>query len=347
MGFELRRTTPDDYPAIVELCCAAMATSPDAPFLERAHMQWKCWDPHPWWEGSRGYAIEKDGAIAAFGCAWPVFLRRNGETLPGFNIIDWAGASRFPGAGIVLIKRLMKQVPRMYNIGGSEDTTAVLPSIGFETINQHYLAARPLRPLRQALTHPRRNWKLPARFLRNLVWSRSGTARPPFGWEAVPVVDPASAPAEWWADAASGTHCLRTAEWYRYILSSPRTRFELYDLRRRGETRGFFCLARCPGQARVADYRTLNEGSREDWEALAALAVERARDDRDSAEITAWTSDEPLLAALEQAGFRKLRSDPVRCNREEFRASGGEPYSFTSLDSDFAYLHVAGYDYAT
>lgn len=347
MAFELRRTTPDDYEAVVELCCAAMDATPEAPFLGRAQMAWKCWQEHPWWEGSRGYLIEKDGAVAAHGCAWPVFVRRNGETLPGFNVIDWAALDRFPGAGVILIKRLMGELPRMYNIGGTEDTTAVLPRMGFQTINRHHLAARPLRPVRQALTHPRRDWRLPARFLRNLVWSRSGSWRPPAGWEAVPVADPTTAPEQWWTDAVSGTRCLRTADWYRYILSSPEPRFELYDLRRRGETRGFFCLSRCPGQARVADYRILGEAATEDWLALAALAIGSARRDASSAEITAWTSDEPFLAALERAGFRKLRSEPVRCNREEFQTSGGEPYFFTGLDSDFAYLHLAGIDYAS
>ncbi len=347
MGFELRRTTPDDYEAVVELCRAAMDAPADAPFLGREQMAWKCWQDHPWWEGSRGYVIEKDGEMAAHGCAWPVFVRGGDETLPGFNIIDWAALDRFPGAGVILIKRLMRQVPRMYNIGGTEDTTAVLPHIGFQTINQHHLAARPLRPLRQALTHPRRDWKLPARFLRNLAWSRSGAWRPAPGWEAVRVDDPALAPEQWWEDAAGGAHCLRTAEWYRYILSAPEPRFELYDLRRRGETRGYVCLSRCPGQARIADYRLVGEPGGEDWLALAALAIDCARRDSASAEITAWTSDEPFLAALERAGFRTLRSDPVRCNREEHKASGGAPYFFTGLDSDFAYLHPAGVDYAS
>lgn len=347
MGFELRQTTPDDYQAIVDLCCAAMGATPDAPFLERAHMAWKCWDDHPWWEGARGYAIEKDGAMAAFGCAWPVFLRRGGETLPGFNLIDWAALDRFPGAGLILVKRLLREVPRMYTIGGTEDTTAVLPRMGFETINQHHLAAKPLRPLRQALTHQRRNWKLPVRLLRNLAWSRRGAGDAAAGWDAVPIADPGTAPQAWWVDPKDGTQCLRTADWYRYILSSPGPSFELYDLRRDGESQGFFCLSRCPGQTRIADYRIVGRPSDESWLALAALATEQARRSPDAAEITAWTSHEAFLSALEAVGFRKQRTDPVRCNKEEYRASAGEPCFFTGLDSDFAYLHSAGFDYAT
>ncbi len=345
MPFELRRTSPDDYEAIVELCAAAMGVGPDAPFLDRDQVAWKCWQEHPWWDGSRGYVIERDGEIAAHGCAWPVFVRRDGKTLPGFNLIDWAALDRFPGAGLILVKKLLRQVPRMYNIGGAEDTVAVLPRLGFQQIHEHCLAAKPLRPLVQAKTHPRRNWKLPARLARNLLWARSGASQPERGWRATRVDDPAAAPQRWWADPAPGPRALRSASWYRYILASPLTPFELYDASRGGESRGYFCLARCPGQARIADYGLLDEPSEADWNALAALALERALDDPRSAELTAWTSDGALLDALERAGFRRIRTDPVRCNREEYEASGGAPCSFTALDSDFAYLHGLGYDY--
>ena len=347
MPFTLRPTTPRDYEAVVALCRTAMRAPADAPFLERRHMEWKCWREHPWTEGSRGYVVEKDGELAAHGCAWPVFVRRGGQTLPGFNLIDWAASDRFPGAGLILLQRLLRETPRMYNIGGTDDTTAVLPRLGFHETNEHHLLAKPLRPLRQALTHPRRDWKLPARALRNVGWSLSGDGSVPAGWDAVRVEDVGRAPEAWWiADPPNGAG-LRSPDWYRYILSSPLVPFELYDLRCGGDSRGFFCLSRCPGQARLADYRLLDPAHDAAWQALAALTRLRALDDAASAELTAWTSDEPLRRALLRAGFHALRSDPVRCNREEYAATGGAPYLFTGLDSDFAFLHAARPDYAS
>ena len=348
MPFELRRSSPSDYDAIVELCCAAMDVTPAAPFLRRAHMAWKCWDEHPWWEGSRGYLLERDGRTAAHAVAWPVYLRRDGETLPALSLIDWAASEHFPGSGLILVKRLLKEVPRVFNVGGSDDTNVVLPRFGFEKTNEHHLLAKPLRPWRQMVTNPRRDWKLPLRFVRSSLWSRSGLSSPPAGWTAEPVADPAAAPAAWWAArAAPRTQMLRDAAWYRYVLASPAVPFELYDLRRGGETRGFFCLSRCPGQARLADYRLLGEETAEDWDALAALALEKARREPASAELTAWTSHDPLVAALERHGFRLLRSDAVRCSPAELEVAAGHPYLFTGLDSDFAFLHGEDIAYAT
>src|ERR1035438_1639560 len=34
-------------------------------------LRWKCFAPHPFWEGGRGYALRYKGEIVAFGCLVP------------------------------------------------------------------------------------------------------------------------------------------------------------------------------------------------------------------------------------------------------------------------------------
>ena len=55
----------------------------------------------------------------------------------------------------------------MIATGGSETTRRLLPVIGFRPHGELYGFARPVRPLRQALTAAERSWKSSARLLRN------------------------------------------------------------------------------------------------------------------------------------------------------------------------------------
>jgi hypothetical protein len=348
MSLTLRRTQPSDREAILDLFRESLQPTAGSPLLDPAVLEWKYWTPHPLWSGSRGFVMEKDGELAAHAAAWPVSLARGAAIVHGLHLIDWAARKGYPGAGVALLNRIVGETGCVFNIGGSEDTNAILPRLGFRNANDSHLSAKPLRPWRQAWTHQRRNLKLPLRLLRNFAWNLSGTVALPAGWEAAPVPDPGAAPPPWWEAAAGpGIRPLRTAEWYRYILASPAARFELFDLRRQGVSQGYFCLAHCSGQARLADYRLSGEPSPDAWTALAAATVQQAKRNPSSAEMTVWTSDRPLLAELERAGFRTLRTDAIRCNRTEFEAALGEPYLFTALDSDFAFLAGPGPDYVT
>ena len=79
-------------------------------------------------------------------------------------------------------------------VGGTDVAQKVIAQTGFRPIGDMLFYSRPLRPFRQFLTHQRRNIKLPARWLRNLIWAHRAGRQTPEGWTAVPV-DPDEIPA--------------------------------------------------------------------------------------------------------------------------------------------------------
>ena len=99
-------------------------------------------------------------------------------------MIDWCAAKGSPGTGLALVQKLAAMFDFMYSIGGSDQTRKVLPAFGFVEVTKAWTAARPLRPLRQILTHQTVNWKLAPRLARNCLWSKSPAADAP-GWRTV------------------------------------------------------------------------------------------------------------------------------------------------------------------
>ena len=84
-------------------------------------LRWKCFAPHPFWEGSRGYALRYKGEIAAFGCLVPCRFLTGSETVASCNVIDWAASKTVPGAGILLYRHIQSLTGTMINIGGTAD----------------------------------------------------------------------------------------------------------------------------------------------------------------------------------------------------------------------------------
>jgi hypothetical protein len=95
-------------------------------------LRWKCFAPHPFWEGSRGYALRYRGEIAAFGCVVPCRFLTGSGTVASCNVIDWAASKSVPGAGIMLYRHIQGLTGAMINIGGTADARQVLPRIGFQ-----------------------------------------------------------------------------------------------------------------------------------------------------------------------------------------------------------------------
>jgi hypothetical protein len=92
-------------------------------------LRWKCFAPHPFWEGGRGYALRYKGEIAAFGCLVPCRFLTGSGVVASCNVIDWAASKAVPGAGIMLYRHILGLSGTMINIGGTEDARNVLPKI--------------------------------------------------------------------------------------------------------------------------------------------------------------------------------------------------------------------------
>lgn len=318
----------------------------DAPFIEPAQMHWKYWEPHPGWTGSRSYVYVDDSEeIIAHACAWPFGLRTTETTLAGAHPIDWAAGMKVPGAGALLLRQIRALRDISCCIGGTDIALKVIRQTGFKPAATMQFLARPLRPVRQALNHPRRNWKLPARLLRNTAWMM-GAASVPAGWTAEPV-QPAEIPRELLPSPSEGLAVAgRSAALFDYLLKCPTARYEMWLIRQGSEARGYFLLSFVPGQARVAD-AWVGSAKSESWRALYALAVQVALRDGAVAEITTGAT---LPAALEGAaacGFRAYTESAVMLFDPKKHLAAVGRFHFQTIDNDMSFLHDNRIEYVT
>jgi len=252
-------------------------------------LRWKCCTPHPFWDGSRGYALRHKGEIAAFGCVVPCRFTTGSGDVAGCNVIDWAASKAVPGAGIGLYRHIQSLTGAMINIGGSADARRVLPAIGFAvgTELRHY--TRVLRPLHHMRQAGRLDWKTPLRLARDyLELARSA----PAARSALRV-------------GCQQVVCARTPESIAYVLACPAARMEARDL-----DGGGFLLSRVGGECRIADLWIRSPDSH-DWAAAYSAATRAALADPETTHVTAAASQQLRTEALRLAGFRHTHSEPV------------------------------------
>jgi len=333
-----RATTPADFEPIAELCTRAFAIDPDNSFHDRDYQNWKYWKPHPDWEGSRSYVIDRDGKMAAHGCTWPMRFLAISRAWRGQYLIDWAADASVTGAGILLLRRTAALVEGVCVVGGSAMTLAILPKIGFREFNPMWFAARPLHPLLQIRTHQTRNWKLPLRLVRNTLlryWPPLPAAP---GWETVACA-PGDIPESLWPQP-SGTLvvCGRSAAQFDFLLQCPAVRFSFHGLSRQGKLAGYFCLGLTQRQVRIVDLWTPSQ-TVEDWTAAYATAFRAALRVPGAAEVAAASSLPAGQQALLRCGFRILEKTPVKLYGSKEFLSCGETFHIQMADSDVSFMH--------
>jgi hypothetical protein len=274
-----------------------------------------------------------------------VRLRVPGQIVPAVHLIDWAANPEYPGAGLWLLRQIGAKVRVMIATGGSEITRRVLPVIGFRPHAELYCFARPLRPLAQALTTAERNWRLPARLLRNTFWRLSPPLWLPRGWSA-PRLAPEAVPDWLWPQPSRATAVTaRDTDFYRYLVDAPCARHALFGLEKRGELVGYFCLAFAPHVARIADL-WLPSTDVEDWCAGFRTAAVLAAGDEDVNEVSAWASTQLGKNALLGAGFRLRERSAVSVFGDP-RALEGRQLHVQMLDSDAGFLSGDDVSYLT
>jgi hypothetical protein len=233
----------------------------------------------------------------------------------------------------------------MIATGGSEMTRRILPELGFRPHGEICWFARPVRPLRQALTTAERNWKLPARFLRNTMWRFSPPLSLPRGWRARALA-PEDVPDALWPQPSSATAVTaRDRGLYRYLVDAPFARHALFGLERRSELVGYFCLAFAPHVARIADL-WLPSTRLEDWCAAFRTAAAVAAREKDVDEVSAWATTTLGKDALLRAGFR-LRDRSVVSVFGDARVLDGRALHVQMLDSDAGFFSGDTVSYLT
>jgi hypothetical protein len=316
-----------------------------ASFLSERHMRWKYWSDRPDWDGPRSFAARHNGAIVAHAAAWPVRVRIPDQVVPAVHVIDWAANPDYPGAGIRLLRHIGAKVRVMIATGGTEIARRILPVIGFRPHGDLYRFARPVRPFGQALTTAERDWRLPARLVRNTLCRLSPPLSLPRGWLAPPL-GPEEVPERLWPQPSPATAVTaRDAGFYRYALNAPAARHALYGLEKRGESVGYFCLVFAPHVARIADL-WLPSTNVEDWCAGFRTATVVAAREKGVYEVSAWASTALGKEGLVRAGFRLGECAVVSLFGDD-RILAGRTLHVQMLDCDAGFLSGEAASYLT
>jgi hypothetical protein len=346
MKSSLRPTSISDLIPLSEFLVKAFDVGPDAPFLDPAAMAWKYWDQRGDWTGPRSYVLERGGAIVAHAGLWPITFGTGADAVRGIHMIDWASAKESPGAGLALVQKLAAMFDFIYSIGGSEITCKVLPAFGFVEYKRQWRGARPLRPVRQILSHQTRTWKLAPRLARNLLLAMAKGLTPYKTWEAIELRPGRISGESYVSTSDRASFTPRPPAFFDYLLRCPSARFSLYGIMADRELKGHFVVSVLRGQARVAGV-WLREPIQEAWTAAFFLARQAASALKGINEIVVFGSESPSREGAAAAGFRILQGPVVYLLDKQNRLSVSPNFQFQLADGDLAFLDSGRSSYWT
>jgi hypothetical protein len=296
---------------VAHFLCEVFAVSEDHRMFQSDVLRWKCFAPHPFWEGSRGYILRHKGAIAAFGCVMPCRFLTAAESVFSCDVIDWAASKAVPGAGAMLYRHVQHLAGTMINIGGTPEACAVLPRMGFDLRQQRYTCTRVLRPWQHFAAGPK-DWKAPlrlARDYRELAFPiRAGadalqTRRVDSFQGAAPEMFPDPA-------VTGQVVCARTPQLLDYFLACPAARMEAWLFEYGSQPAGYMLLSRVGRDCRIADL-WLRSADAHMWAGAYTAAATAALGDPATTRITIAASVSFQMGALRQAGYRRISAEPV------------------------------------
>lgn len=294
-----RPTTPQDAPQIVSFLTPLLQRESLRPDL----LYWKLWAPRDDYPEPRSYVLEKNGRIIAHAGIWPTIVRTPTGCVRGCHLFDWAADSRVLGAGVAIVQRVYEMFDFLFGIGGAVVTQQIIPAIGFKKVGEAWSAARPLRPLRQVLSHQYKDWRIPARLVRNAVWSMIPTRTTPEGWALHEgLADNGDSPFAFGA--------VRTGSFFKYLQACPTAKIRTFEIQKDGRDAGRIALSLLHNQVRVAGV-WLNSPSTEHLHIAYELAQEAAKAMGSAFEIASTGSTLASQDAATSAGFRLRKRTPV------------------------------------
>jgi hypothetical protein len=297
---------PEDcHDEAVEFLTTVFPGSQDAPFLRRELRHWKYYGPHPFMKNPRCYVFRDPKGLIAHGGLSPVQYELPGGIKTSFQVIDWAGSPRCPGAGFLLFRELWSTADSYLAIGGSDDAIKInrrIPAV--RPVAGMALFGCPLRPLGQLMASPL-SWRSPFRWARSWKW-KMGRRRPDLSaWKAVPLDRLVAADAPLLTPAASGAYIplRRTPDLVNYWLACPAGRVRAWRLEHAGVAVGFLALSFLRKEARIVDL-VLNTPSIPLAEAYS-MAIDIAQRHSDACELRGASSAPPAIQAMGAAGMIK------------------------------------------
>lgn len=336
MKSQFRPTDPGDEDRLRTLLAASFGVSPDLTFLRSDVMNWKYWLPRDDYHEPRSFVLEKDGKLLAHAGIWPLRMRSQSETAAGCHMIDWASDPSSPGSGVALVQRLTGMFDFIYAIGGSAMTQKVLPAFGFKRAGEVWSAARPVRPLRQVLTHQHRNWKLPVRLLRNAFWAFWPVNASTPGAEQWTLTESQFVPLQ-----TSNTSAMaeRTEGFFRYLEQCPALKISLLRIGRGSEIQGYVVLGFAGPQLRIGGI-LMRDASEQNLRAAHALIQKTAKQNAAICEVDAMGSTDESARAAVRSGFRMSGLTPVflyrRKNGPSIYPTTFEMYDYDALSRPYS-----------
>jgi len=340
MALVAEAASPADLDQIRSLMAEAFRTRPDARFLDHRLLEWKYFETGPPWIGPRSYVLRREYDVYAHCAVWPLSLKIAGQQWKAVCFVDWASGKQLPGAGIILMKKLLRYADVAIVAGGSADTQTVIPKLGFAAAGQVEFYARIVRPFAQQRRRPSEGGaKNLARVIRNFAWTVGGLAGVPVGWSArrVTFFEPHQVFAT--DDVAAVPE--RSAEFLNYWLTCPACSVTGYVLERGGQPVGHLLLSNVGGQTRILDIRVAGA----DWDSAYRVAAATAAADPDTCEIFAIATNPAVSNALVRAGFRRRGGEPIFFNDPRKLLPDGILWSLA--DDDTGYVYDALHPFAT
>jgi hypothetical protein len=340
MKTSVRPSTPDDAPRIAALLAAVFGLGPTASVVEPRHMNWKYWQERGDWTGSRSFVLTRGDEILAHAGIVPGSYAWGSTRFGLVHLIDWAARPGFPGAGVALLRRLDRLADVQLAVGGSQQTLALLPSLGYRahgTATQFVRALRPRGALQSAADLGRK--ALPRVVAEGLVASLTARSRRGAGWSARRISAEELAAASLPLPTPTATMAVleRSVSLFEHVLGCPVADMSLYAVERDREARGYFLLAVASDRARLADC-WLDTSDPADWRALVELAVQAAKIDGKAGRLIAAASDPVLTTCLAESGFVTGREDVVQLLCLNGRQLPTATLRVQMLDNDFAWL---------
>jgi hypothetical protein len=330
--------------AVASLLASVFRVPSDSPFLDRRLLSWKYFEGGAPWGEARSYVLLQGEAIRAHCGVVPLSLHFSGKRVSSAYFTDWAGDRHLPGSGVMLMKKLMCRAETAIVVGGSDDTRALLPKIGFVLVCDVASFVRVQRPWLQLRTRPKEPIaKATARLLRNTLWSGSSIGPIPERWRATRNDAFTSAAGPY--DSPHPTPS-RDDEDLNYWLRCPAAEISGYQIQRSGSVVGHFLLSRVGGQTRISDIRVYSADIA-DWTIAYRLAARSAAEIADTCEVVAAASTPFASHSLAASGFRNRGSAPLFLYDPHKRLFGAPSIFWNMIDGDAAYLRERASPYLT
>jgi hypothetical protein len=339
MRSEFRPTSAADAEAITELLAGVFGAASAHSGINREAMSWKYWQPHPFWEGSRSYVLERDGRMLAHGAVVPQWCRWKAHRFRAFHLIDWAALPGTPDAGTSLFRRVLQLADAGYVVGGSDMAQRILPILGFNEVGKATRYVRPLHPFKRLTGGGPSTWRTVAQCARSAIWAALAPSAPPSGWKTI-----GSSPDALGSDnlplARTDPYSVvfeRSPQLFAFLTWCPLAQVQLFSTERNSTTRGYFLLAAVPGQVRIADC-WLESSRPSDWRDLYLAAVAEAHACADAAEVVTMATDDLRRHALQQAGFHARGEHAIRLFTRNPALSEIPALRCEMIDSDALYI---------